>query len=66
MKKSVDFENKISRIEEIIEILDVGELPLEELIKCYEEGIKLTNETKEFLSKAELKIIDIANNKEIQ
>lgn len=60
MKKSIDFENKIKRIEEIIDILDSGDLPLEELLNIYEEGMKLTAECKEFLSKAELRIIDIS------
>jgi exodeoxyribonuclease VII small subunit len=66
MKKSIDFENKIKRIEEIMEILDSGELPLEELMKLYEDGMKLTSECKEFLSGAELKIIDISKKYEVE
>jgi len=66
MKKSIDFENKINRIEEIMEILDSGELPLEELMKLYEDGMKLTSECKEYLSAAELKIIDISKKYEVE
>lgn len=60
MKKSIDFENKIKRIEEIIEFLDSGDQPLEELMKIYEEGMKLSSECKDYLSAAELKIINIS------
>ena len=60
MKKSQDFEIKIKRIEEIIDVLDDGEIPLEEMLKIYEEGMKITSECKDFLNKAELKIIDIS------
>ncbi|MBX3042587.1 MAG: exodeoxyribonuclease VII small subunit [Candidatus Kapabacteria bacterium] len=60
MKNSKDFEGKIRRIEEIIDALDEGEVPIEEMLKIYEEGMKLTSECKDFLSKAELKIIDIS------
>ncbi len=51
MKKSIDFKNKIKRIEEIIDILDSGDLPLEELLNIYEEGMKLTAECKDFSPK---------------
>lgn len=60
MKKSQDFEIKIKRIEEIIDVLDDGNIPLEEMLKIYEEGMKITSECKDFLNKAELKIIDIS------
>lgn len=66
MNKSIDFETKIRKIEEILEVLDSGEQPLEELMKFYEEGIKLTSECKEFLNKAEMKIIDISKKYEIE
>ncbi len=62
MKKSLDFESKIKRIEDIVEALDTGDLALEDMMKIYEEGMKLTSECKDFLSKAELKIIDISKS----
>jgi exodeoxyribonuclease VII small subunit len=57
----MNFEEKIARIEEIVSILDRGEENLDEQIKLYEEGMKLTSESKEYLNKAEQKIIDISN-----
>jgi exodeoxyribonuclease VII small subunit len=62
MKKSLDFESKIKRIEDIVEALDSGDLSIEEMLKIYEEGMKLTSECKDFLSNAELKIIDISKS----
>lgn len=62
MNDGLTFESKIKRIEEIINILDEGELQLEDLLKHYEEGIKLTSECKSFLNNAELKIIEISKN----
>ncbi|MDX9790437.1 MAG: exodeoxyribonuclease VII small subunit [Candidatus Kapaibacterium sp.] len=62
MKKSESFENKIERIENIIDELDNAELPLEELLKIYEEGMKLSAECREFLNKSEQKIIEIGKS----
>lgn len=53
------FEEKLSRIEEIVSILNSGNEDLEKQIQIYEEGIKLINECREFLQNAEKKVIDI-------
>lgn len=60
MEKELKFEEKLKRIEEIVEVLDSGETDLEEMLKLYEEGMKLASESREFLDKAEQKIIDIS------
>ncbi len=61
-QQNFDFEKKIKRIQEIVEILDSGDETLEILIAKYEEGMKLTKECNDFLEKAENKIIDITNS----
>ncbi len=53
------FEDKIKRIEEIASEMEMKDIELENLIKLYEEGIKLTREARTFLEKAELKISKI-------
>lgn len=53
------FEEKIKRIEEIASEMEKQDIELETLIKLYEEGIKLTKESRNFLEKAELKISKI-------
>ena len=58
-KKKQSFDEQFKRLEEIVDILDVADRPLEELLEYYEEGVKLTNSIRKFLDKAELKIIQI-------
>lgn len=55
-----NFEEKLNRIEEIVDILDKGKESLDELIKIYDEGMKLSSECREYLDTAEQKIIDIS------
>ena len=59
--KSLKFEEKINAIEEIVELLDRGELSLEEMLKKFEIGVKLAEECRDFLDKAEQKVIDISS-----
>jgi len=55
-EKSLDFEKSLAKLEKIIEALEDGDLPLNESIKNFEEGVKLTKYCQELLTKAELKI----------
>lgn len=57
------FEDTIKRIEEISELLENDELSLDDMIKYYEEGTKLTKEAKQYLEQTELKIKQISNSK---
>lgn len=50
------FEQSLTRLEKIVDSLEQGEVPLENAIELYEEGIELSKECMEALSKAELKI----------
>ena len=53
-EKSLDFEKSLAKLENIIEALEDGDLPLNESIKTFEEGVKLTKHCQELLTKAEL------------
>ncbi len=61
MKKKLNYEQSVSRLEEIVELLENGELPLEESMKIFEEGTKLSAECYSMLSKAEQKITQISD-----
>jgi exodeoxyribonuclease VII small subunit len=61
-KKKHTFEDKMNRLDEIVENLEAGDAPLEELIKNYEEGMKLAGELRDFLNKAEMKVIELSKN----
>ena len=50
------FEQSFSRLEKIVDSLEQGETPLESAIELYEEGIALSKECMETLSKAELRV----------
>ena len=51
-----DFETAMKRLEEIVKILERGELPLASLLEMYEEGVKLQNFCQEKLDEAERKV----------
>jgi exodeoxyribonuclease VII small subunit len=59
-KKSKSFEEQFSRLREIVELLDSGNAPLDELLLHYEEGMLLAKNLRDYLSKAEQKVIDIS------
>ena len=52
----MDFEKKLSRLEDIVEKMETGELPLEDSLKLFEEGVKLSRECGTQLSEAEQKV----------
>lgn len=52
----MDFEKKLGRLEEIVQKMEKGELPLEESLKLFEEGVKLSRECQTRLSEAENKV----------
>lgn len=59
MKKKLDYEKSVLRLEEITKLLESGELSLEESMKLFEEGTKLSAACYEMLNKAEQKITKI-------
>ncbi len=50
------FEDSLKQLETIVGRLERGDLPLEESIKLFEEGMRLSNECKDQLEKAEGKV----------
>ena len=54
--KAPSFEEALQQLEQIVQKLEKGELPLEESLKLYEEGIKLSRLCHGKLEEAEGKI----------
>lgn len=52
----MDFEKKLSRLEEIVVKMEKGELSLEDSLKLFEEGVKLSRECHQRLNEAESKV----------
>lgn len=55
-KKTESYESMITKLEEIVDIMDSKELSLDDSMKKYEEGIKLCNKLYKTLNEAEGKI----------
>lgn len=52
----LNYENHLRDLEAIVAAMECGELPLEEALKRYEEGIKLVRQCQQALNHAEQKI----------
>lgn len=64
--EKVKFEDALERLEKIVSQLEEGELALDESLKIFEEGIKLSRLCSGKLEEAEKKIEVLMKNKEGQ
>lgn len=55
-QKSQTFENSLASLEKIVRQLEDGDLSLEESLKLFEDGVKLSRECQERLNQAERRI----------
>lgn len=62
MKKTQNFEQAMKRLEEISQILEKGEISLEESIKLYQEGTKLIEFCQNKLDEAQKIIQKLSRN----
>lgn len=60
-KSDKKFEDKVSELEEIISVLENGDVPLDESIKKYTEAMKLVKECDEELKNIEEKVNKIVS-----
>lgn len=52
----MEFEKKLNRLEQIVQKMEKGEMALEESLKLFEEGVKLSRECQTQLTQAESKV----------
>lgn len=52
----MEFEKKLGRLEEIVQKMEKGDLALDESLKLFEEGIKLSRECQARLTDAEAQV----------
>lgn len=52
----MDFEKKMARLEEIVTKMEGGDMSLEDSLKAFEEGVKLSRECNQQLAQAEQKV----------
>ncbi len=58
-KKEMTFEQSMSRLEEIVRLLESNQQPLDETIKLFEEGLKLVRSCDQTLKKFEKQVDDL-------
>ena len=61
-KEIVPFEDALKRLEDIVESMEAGDLPLETLLARFEEGTRMVKVCQERLEQAELKIKQLEKN----
>ncbi len=54
--KKIDFEASLAKLEELVDQMEEGELTLEESLKAFEAGMKLTRDCQQALKDAEQKV----------
>ena len=55
-KKNYPFETSLEKLEKLVEQMEDGDLTLEDSLKNFEEGIRLTRECQQALAAAEQKV----------
>lgn len=55
-KKTPDLEKSLAQLEEVVQLLEEGEIPLEEALKQFEKGVKLSRDCQAALKAAEQRI----------
>ncbi len=58
-KKEKSFEENITRLEEIVSLLEKGDAKLTESLTLFEEGTKLVEVCTKMLNEAELKVVKL-------
>lgn len=64
-KKQATFEEKLMELEGLIRKMEGGSLPLDETLKAYEAGMKLSKELTEELSTAEKRMQELSGGKAV-
>jgi exodeoxyribonuclease VII small subunit len=61
-EKEIQFEEALTRLEAVVNRLESGELPLEESLRLFEEGVHLTKVCTHRLEEAERRITILLKN----
>lgn len=61
---SVNFETQLEQLEDVVEQLEDGDLPLDEALKAFEKGVKLSRQCQQLLSDAEQKVTLLMDGEE--
>lgn len=62
MTETRTFERALQELEERVRKLDSGDLPLEEALRNFEEGVGLVRECQELLDQADRRIVELTDS----
>lgn len=63
---ALNFEESLDQLEQLVTQIENGELSLDESLKVFEKGIKLTQHCQKTLSEAEQKVKILTENQELE
>ena len=58
-KQELNFEQSVARLDEIVQLLERGDVPLEKSLQLFEEGTALARRCSTMLDQAEQKIVKL-------
>jgi exodeoxyribonuclease VII small subunit len=58
-EKELTFEQSVKRLSEIVSALEKGDLPLEDSLKLFEEGVKLSRTSQDKLDAAQKRVEEL-------
>ena len=61
-KERLSFEDALDELDEIVQQLEKGDMPLNRSVELYERGVELSKKCSDLLEKAELKIKEVQSN----
>ena len=61
-KRSPDLEKSMQQLEEIVQQLEQGEIPLEKALQQFEKGVKLSRDCQQALDSAEQRVRQLVDN----
>ena len=63
-KPELPFEDASAQLEEVVQRLEGGDLPLQEALALYERGVELANHCQGLLDQAELRVTQLLGEEE--
>ncbi len=66
MAKKESYEEMLTKLEEVLQLLEGEELSLDQSMKAYEDGVKLVNKLYKTLNTLEGKVSLVKNEKEVE
>jgi exodeoxyribonuclease VII small subunit len=55
-RKALNFEKSLSELETLVERIEAGEMSLEESLKAFEQGVRLTQQCQQALTEAQQRV----------